>query len=183
MNTLSLGVVLFVGVHLVPAIPPIKRALVKRVGFNAYRGLFSLVALAGLLAMIFGKASAGFVHVYAPPSWGRHLALTVMPFASILLTAAYLPGHLRRWVRHPMLLGVAAWATCHLFANGDQASLLLFGGMLAFALLDLGSHLFREAAAPRPAHAWADAVAVLVGGGSYVATLYLHGMLFGPPIW
>lgn len=133
--------------------------------------------------MIFGKGSAEFVHVYAPPVWGRQLALMAMPIASVLLVAAYLPGYLRRLVRHPMLLGVALWGACHLLANGDLASLLLFGGMLVFALLDLSSHLFRKPADPGPAYVWADGVALFGGAGSYVALLYLHGTLFGPPVW
>ena len=35
--------------------------------------------------------------------------------------------------RHPMLWGIGLWAVSHLLANGDQASLILFGGMAILA--------------------------------------------------
>ena len=36
--------------------------------------------------------------------------------------------------RHPFLMGVALWAFLHLVANGDVASVLLFGTLLVVAL-------------------------------------------------
>jgi uncharacterized membrane protein len=36
--------------------------------------------------------------------------------------------------RHPFLWGAALWAIAHLAANGDLASLILFGGILVLAL-------------------------------------------------
>lgn len=183
MITLAVGVALFVGVHMIPAVAPVRRRLVERLGENRYKGLFSMLVVTGLVLMIIGKINAPFVHVFVPPVFSRHLALTLMPLSSILLMAAYLPGYLRRWARHPMLLGIALWAGCHTLANGDAASLCLFGGMLAFAVLDLLSHLFRPKSAEKPAHVWADGVAVAVGVGSYALTVYLHANLFGPPVW
>ena len=52
----------------------------------------------------------------------------------VLLVAAYTPTHIRRTVRHPMMLAVLIWALLHLLVNGDLASLLLFGGLGAFAV-------------------------------------------------
>jgi hypothetical protein len=36
--------------------------------------------------------------------------------------------------RHPQLMAVKIWAVAHLLVNGDLASIILFGGMLAWAV-------------------------------------------------
>lgn len=181
MSLLIAGLVLFLGVHTVAMVRPLRASVVKRVGEDPYKGLFSLVSLTGLVAMIYGKYQAPFAHLYVTPSWGHSAALWLMPVALLLLIAAYLPGHLRRVLGHPMLLGIGVWATAHLLANGDLASVLLFGGFLLFALADLISHLFRPERPERPAYLWADGVAVLAAVLDTVLVLYLHG-LAGHPV-
>jgi len=181
VTALVLGVSLFVGVHLVPILPPLRASLANRLGADPYRGLFSVVALLGLGLLIYGMRHAPFDPVYVPPTWGRDAAFAVMPVAFVLLVATYLPGHIRRRVRHPMLLSLLLWASAHLAANGDRASLVLFGGLGGFALVDLLSRAWRAPTAPRPAHGWADLVALLGGSVLYVVARHLHA-LAGHPV-
>ena len=61
------------------------------------------------------------------------LMLPVFP----LLLAAYLPiGRIKAAVGHPMITAVKFWAAAHLLVRGDAASLVLFAGLLAWAVAD-----------------------------------------------
>jgi uncharacterized membrane protein len=42
-----------------------------------------------------------------------------------------------RRIRHPQLTAVKTWAVAHLLVNGDLASVLLFGGLLAWAVVSV----------------------------------------------
>ena len=57
-------------------------------------------------------------------------------FSIICILAAYIPGQLRRVLKHPMLVGVKLWALAHLISNGDLGSIILFGSILAWAVFD-----------------------------------------------
>ena len=183
MTLLALGVALFVGVHLVPTAASLRDRLIARLGFNGYRGLFSLLTTAGLVLIVVGKKASPFVHLWGPPSWSATALVVGMPFAFILLAAAYIPSNFKRRTRHPMLWAVTIWAGLHLLGNGDLASLILFGGIGAFALFDMWSATRRgaqlsETVLPR----WRDLVPVVVGLLAYFVFLYHHDVLFGPSV-
>jgi uncharacterized membrane protein len=40
-------------------------------------------------------------------------------------------------MRHPQLTGVKTWALAHLLVNGDLPSFILFGGLLAWAVVEV----------------------------------------------
>jgi uncharacterized membrane protein len=114
--------------------------------------------------------------------WTRHLAaLLTLPVFPLLL-AAYLPGRIKTAAKHPMLLAVKLWATAHLLANGNLADLLLFGGLLAWAVADRIS-LKRRTPRPvpgAPPSAMNDAIAVIAGLAIYGLTAFwAHAWLFG----
>lgn len=183
MTLLVLGIAVFIGIHLLPTFAPTRHKLIGRMGEGGYKGMFSIVSAAGLALIIFGKAYAGFVPVWTPPAWTRHLALTLMPFAFILLVAAYLPSNIKRLTAHPMLWGVTLWAAAHLSANGDLASLLLFGSLGAYALFDMLSANRRGAAPSSKSFPASRTIAVVaIGLAAYAAFLFLHPYLFGVPV-
>jgi uncharacterized membrane protein len=183
MTPLVVGLVLFLGIHLVPAVPPLRRALVGQWGENRYRMLFSVASAVGLVAIGIGFGHADRqTRVFAPVPEAIALARVAVPVALILLAAANMKGHIRRIVRHPMLAGVLIWSTVHLLANGDLAGTVLFGAFLAWATVDLVSSLQRGTAkpfTPRLAH---DAIAVFAGIAATVAFMLLHRVLFGVAI-
>ena len=185
MTLLVTGLVLFVALHLVPSIRPLRRALVARMGEAPYRGVFSLVALASIVLVAWGFARAPYEPVYAPPAWGRHVAMGAVPVALVLFAAASMPTHLRALLRHPMMLGLLLWAVAHLLANGDSRSILLFGTFAAFAVVATLSAVARgKGPAGGKAPRWRmDAVAV--AGGLVVSGLLMrfHATLFGMPLW
>ncbi|MEJ8853236.1 NnrU family protein [Variovorax robiniae] len=139
MALLVAGLILFLGVHSVSIVAPAWRdAQIARHGEKPWKGLYTLVSLAGLLLLIYGYCVArqSPVVLYTPPTALRHAALLLMVPVFPLLLAAYLPGRIQRIAKHPMLLAVKFWATAHLLANGTLADVLLFGAFLLWAVAD-----------------------------------------------
>lgn len=183
MTLLIIGMAIFIGIHLLPTFAAVRQLLVARLGTTTYKGLFSLLSLAGLVLIVIGKGQAPFVPLWAPPDWSRHAALTVMPIALMLLVAAYLPSNIKRFIRHPMLWGVTLWAAVHLLANGDLASVILFGGIGAFALFDMWSANQRGAQpSSQPYPFTRDLLVAAVGFAAYGIFLVAHPYLFGVPV-
>ena len=56
--------------------------------------------------------------------------------AFIFIVAAYVPGQIKEKLKHPFLVAIKTWALAHLIANGDLASIILFGSFLAYAVYD-----------------------------------------------
>lgn len=183
MALLVLGLLLFLGFHSLPMIGTVRQRLVERFGLKAYKGLFSLLSLAGFVLIIFGKARAPFVPLWDAPEWGRHAAMGIMPFAFILLMGAYIPSNIKRFTRHPMLWGVTLWAAAHLLANGDLASVLLFGGFGIYSLADMASENRRGAQLQaQRLSPLRDGILVVAGLAMYGIFLFAHPFLFGPAL-
>src|SRR5262249_59219358 len=77
--------------------------------------------------------AAGPVVLWTAPSWTRHITEALMLPACILVAAAYLPGNIKRVLKHPMLVGVKTWAVAHLMVNGDVGGIVPFGSGFALA--------------------------------------------------
>lgn len=185
MTTFMIGMLLFFGSHSLSLInAPWRDRMAARLGELQWKLLYSLVALLGLYLLIsgYGEARTSARLLYDSPRWLAHLAALLMVPVFPLLLAAYLPGRLQRWFRHPMLVAVKLWAIAHLLTNGRSVDLLLFGGFLLWAVLVRLSYRWRE---PRPVSGLAqrarhDWIALLVGLGLYALFLtLLHGRLIG----
>jgi len=186
VTLLVLGLILFLGTHSFSMARKSRFALLARVGEGSYKGLYSLLSLAGLVLIVIGYGqyrASGYVPVWDPPVWTRHLALLLVLIAFICIVAAYLPGHIKRRLKHPMLAGVKIWAFAHLIANGDLGSILLFGSILAWAVAARISVKRRDVAAQHggtaaPAGWRNDILAVVIGAAVYIAfVLWLHPLL------
>ena len=180
MTLLIIGIVVMIGIHLVPAFPDVRERLIGQLNQNGYRLLFSVVSTLGLVLLIYGFAKAPVIQVWSPPYWTRYVAMVLMVPVFILLIAAYLPGEIKAKVKHPFLVAIKTWAFAHLIANGDLASIVLFGSFFAYAVVD------RIALKRRPAtglvtaaEAGSNAVIAVVGGLLlYVVFLvWLHPLL------
>lgn len=190
MVQLIIGLILFIGVHSIAIVSVATRdRWAEALGVNAWRGLYALISVAGLVLVVMGYAAArqSPVLVYAPPLWTRHLAFALMLPVFPLLLAAYLPGAIKARLKHPMLAAVKIWAVAHLIANGMLADLLLFGGLLAWAVatrISLKRRGQRPMMMPLPAPStFNDVLAVVLGLGIYALVLFwLHGALIGVPL-
>jgi uncharacterized membrane protein len=161
--------------------------LAQRMGRGSYMGLYSLITLAGFVLMIWGVANLKpWLPIWTPPSWTRHIAMLLMVPAMILIVAAYVPtGFIKKAVRHPMITAVTLWALAHVIANGDLASIILFGAFLIYGIVDRIAVNRRGdvgAAIANP-NIFGDLLALGIGGGLYAAIIYyLHPLLFGVPV-
>ncbi len=150
MIWLFLGVLLFASVHLLPTAPATRGRVVERLGEQPYKGLFSLGIAGGIVLMVIGWRASVPSYLYAPPSWGVTVAIPLVFVALVLFVASKLPTNLKRLIRHPQLTGVATWAGAHLLANGDSRSLVLFGGIGLWAIVEMGLLSRRDGAWQRP---------------------------------
>ena len=186
MTYLLAGLIVFFGVHLLPAAPRLRARWLAKLGAGGYKAAFSLTAAAGLALLVAGMAWSPRIDLWRPPAWGAGAAAALMAPAFILFAAANFRCRIKRLARHPMSLGVLLWAAGHLLANGELASLLLFGGFAAFALFDISrprAPAAPDAAAPAaPAAKW-DAGAIGIGVAAYIALAALHRPLFGAAIF
>ena len=136
MTLMILGLVLWSAAHLVkPMAPAQRRALGERFGEGPVKGAFAVVILISLVLMVIGYQRAAFVNVWFPPAWTVHLNNLLMLVAVLFFAGTAPKSPMRRFTRHPQLNGVKTWAVAHLIVNGDLASIILFGGLLAWAVV------------------------------------------------
>jgi len=185
-----LGLAIFLGGHLFTIMRGQRAALIKRIGYNAYMGLYSLVSLIGLALIVYGFAryrQGEWVDIWFPPVWTKHLAALLVLFAFIMLVASYSRGHIYTTLKHPMLAGVKLWALAHLMANGDLGSIILFGSILAWAVIDRISLKRRSdpGAPPIPVGGMRNDVIAVFGGVVLYAVfgLWFHPYVLGIPVF
>ncbi len=187
MMLMILGLVLFLGVHSVRIVADGWRsAAIARLGAGPWKGVYSLLSLAGfaLVCWGFGLAREQPLLLWQPPTAMRHLAGLLTLLAFILVAAAYVPRNLlKARLHHPMLLGVKSWALAHLLANGTLAHVVLFGSFLAWAVVDFIVSRRRDRAQGTvyPPGTWGPtAVTVVVGVLAWYAfAFWLHGLWIG----
>ncbi|WP_338109570.1 NnrU family protein [Rhodoferax fermentans] len=188
MLTLIAGLILFLGVHSVRIYADDWRTRQQQKwGADAWRGIYAVLSLAGLVLVIygFGLVRNEPVWIWIPPMGMRHAASLLNLFGFILLAAAYVPGNaIKARVYHPMVAGVKLWAVAHLMANGNLGHLVLFGSFLAWAVADFISARQRDRRNP-PTSApvtklSATLITVVVGVVAWlVFAFWLHGLLIG----
>ncbi len=183
-----LGLVLFLGPHVFVTRRKERDALISGIGRGPYLGLFALISIVGLVLIGYGFAryrAEGLIPLWYPPAWTRHIVEALMWPASIAVVAAYVPGNIKRTLKHPMLVGVKTWAVAHLCANGDLGGIILFGSVLAWAVYDRITlkHRADPGAPPIPVGGGRnDIIAVLVGTIVYLALGFLfHPIVIGVP--
>ncbi|MBC7131531.1 MAG: NnrU family protein [Roseovarius sp.] len=174
MAYLILGLILWSGAHLFKRIAPDLR---ERMGM-AGKALAALVILAGLGLMIVGYRQAELVHVWFPPAWTVHVNNLMMLGAVFLYGMSATRGRLRGAIRHPQLTAVKVWAVAHLLVNGDLASLILFGGLLGWAVLEVVViNMAQEWDRPAPGEAKRDVILVILTVVMFLAMTFVHNWL------
>lgn len=182
MAFLIAGVALWSLIHLYPAALPYNRQrLVDKLGAGTYRGLFSLDLVIALVLIIIGWRTADVRAIYAPPLYGSPLVTGLMFVSFLLFAGASAPGNIKRVLRHPMLLGLLTWSVAHLLANGDNRSVVLFGGLGAWAIASMLLINRRDGAWRRPAAvpAFKDIMTIAATVLLFGLALFLHPFLFG----
>ena len=187
MTLLILGLVLFLGVHSLRVFGEDGRnGLRARLGEGGYKGLYTVLSLAGFALILwgYGMAREAPVLLWLPPRWTRHLAALLTIPAFVLLAAAYVPGNsIKARLHHPMVLGIKTWALAHLLANGMLAQVLLFGSFLVWAALSFRAARQRDRVGRvvyAPGRLGPTLVTVAVGLLAWaVFAFWAHGALIG----
>jgi uncharacterized membrane protein len=146
------AMVAFVGGHFLLSAPPVRARLVAAMGEGPFLGVYSLLSLLALVWVVLAYRSAPFVGIWDLGPAGRFVAGALMPFALVLAVVGLTTPNptavggerfrdasravrgIVTITRNPFLWGVALWAVAHLAANGNAASVMLFGGMLILSL-------------------------------------------------
>lgn len=186
MTRLAFGVLLWSVVHFIPTIAAdLKKNMVNRFGEYPYKGMFALIMAVAIYLIISGWKSAVPDMVYAPPDWGVYAALLLVLIGFILFLAPYPPNNFKRMLRHPQLIGMACWGAGHLLANGDARSIVLFGGLTVWALVEMLLLNKRDGEWSKPAivSVKKDLAMVLFSVLVYLVFLYTHHLIFsGSPL-
>lgn len=180
MALLILGVALWAYSHLMKRVTPGFRAgLGDATGKMVATGLTVL----SIVLMVIGYKSADVVQLWNPPAFMRHINNLLMLIAIILVGLGYSRGVLRTKLRHPMLAGVKVWALAHLLVNGDLASVVLFGGILAWAVVDMILINRMEPAwqPPKPGPVYFDVLHVVISVVVMGVIGMIHTYLGYPP--
>lgn len=178
MTLLILGLLLWSGAHLFKRMAPGPRAsLQERMG-DASKGIFAVLLLLSVVLMVIGYRSyTGNFY------WGRSAAMVginnlLMLLAVYLFAASGLKTRIIGPIRHPQLTAVKIWAVGHLLVNGDTASFILFGGLLAWAVVEV-ILINRQTERPEPPESYpaANEAKAIVG------TLVVFAVISGVHIW
>jgi uncharacterized membrane protein len=185
---LVVGLAVFIGTHVFVTFRDQRAGLIARIGQWPYKALFSLASIVGVILIARGFAdyrATGRIDVWYPPAIIRPATAALMWPAIVCVVAAYFPGDIKRWVKHPMLVGVKLWAFAHLLVNGDLGSIILFGSILAWAVYDRISLKHRSDPGSPPISIGGrtnDVITIIVGTIFYLALgLVFHPLVIGVP--
>ena len=172
---LVLGLALWSGAHLFKRLAPERRAAMGERG----KGLMGILLLVSVVLMWIGYRNAGFVNVWFPPAFMVHISNLLMLIAFWFFALSAIPGTMSARIRHKQLTAVKTWAIAHLLVNGDLASIILFGGLLAWAVVSVILINKAERTWERPANASVknDVLAFGVGVVAYGVTAAIHTWL------
>ena len=137
---LLLGLAHWAGLHLMRSVAPDARAALQNRLGDGSKGVITLGLLASVGLMVWSANIVPFVTVWSPPGFLTHVNNLLMLLAFyIFLTSATQVGTAFMFgsLKNPQLTGFKVWAAAHLLVNGDLASILLFGGLLAWAVAEV----------------------------------------------
>ena len=165
----------------------LKKNLVDRIGEYPYKGIFTLFMLLSIYLIISGWMSMTPVEpdvlatLYTPPEWGGYAAAFLVLVGFILVLAPYPPNNFKRMLRHPQLIGMVCWGVGHLLAVSTVRSLVLFGGLSVWAIVEifLINRRDGEWVKPEKVSFMKDFTQVLFSVLAFMAFLYTHHLLFG----
>ncbi|MEE3359958.1 MAG: NnrU family protein [Pseudomonadota bacterium] len=173
MSLLVIGIALWALAHLFKRLAPDARAKLGTPG----RGIVAVLILLGLAFIVLGYRAAPFVTVWTPPSFMVHINNLLMLIAVFVYGMSATTGRLRGKLRHPQLTAVKIWAVAHLLVNGDLASIILFGSMLAWAVAEVVIiNKTSDWDRPEPGNAQKDVLLVVI-------TLVMFAVITGIHAW
>lgn len=133
MALLVIGILLWIAAHLFKRLAPDMRASMGTKG----KGLVALALVGSVVLMVVGYRGMDFIPVWEPAPFLKHINNLAVLIALYFTSPGPSKGALFYKMRHPMLIGFKLWAAAHLLVNGDLASIILFGGLLAWGVIEV----------------------------------------------
>ncbi|MDO9413531.1 MAG: NnrU family protein [Pseudolabrys sp.] len=190
LSVLILGLLIFLATHVFVAMRGARLVAIARLGTGCYHAVHGIVSIVGLALIVWGfaeyRAGGGWIDIWNPPAFTRHISVLLMLFSVIMLVAVFFPSHIKAKLKYPMLTSVKTWALAHLISNGDLGSILLFGTMLGWAVFARISAKRRadEVMPIAPAGYTNDIIIVLLGIVVYLAIGFVfHPVVIGVPVF
>ena len=187
MTLLIFGLLLFIGTHLIPAFPKLRESIISKLKPSGYNAVFSILSLISIVLIVFGLKQAPFEALYDPTSWGRHLNMVMMFLALYLFasnTSGSSPSSAKVFTAFPISWGVIVWSIGHLFANGDLAHVILFGGFLIYSVISIitgKARGLKPVTTERPP-LQQEAIFVVIVVIVYAVLFWAHGYFTGMPL-
>ena len=186
MTLLIIGMLVWSGAHLVPSLAqPLKNNWKSGLSDKGYQLSFSLIVVLSLLMIVFGWRSITPVTFYSLPDFTRPLAILLMVVAFLLFGASHHATRIKQFIRHPQLTSFIVWSAAHLLVNGDSRSIVLFGGMSAWAVLEIIAINRREGPSVKPliptwsAEIKGHAISLIIFFAMVLAHPYIAGVALG----
>lgn len=181
MLAFLLGLAIFFCTHVVTVTPLLRRAVFGSLTDSRRKMIVAILSLAGIVLICTGWPATSANPVFSPVLPIRSLAPWLVSVALVLVLTGglRLRACLRRYLHHPMLIGVALWSAVHLMANGGLRETLLFGGFLVFSLYALAVAFGSGRRADfSPSPRW-DVLGVVLGLAVAGGVMHAHHLLFG----
>jgi uncharacterized membrane protein len=163
---------------------PLKQKWIGQMGENGYKLAFTVLILISLALIIFGWRSSVPSTLFVLPFFSRPILMLLILIAFILFGASHYQTRIKSYIRHPQLTGVALWATAHLLLNGDSRSLVLFGWLGVWAILEIILINRREGEWVKPSPpGWVQelkglAISIVI----FVVVVKIHPYIAGVPL-
>ncbi|PCJ22588.1 MAG: NnrU protein [SAR86 cluster bacterium] len=182
MELLITGLILWSGLHFIPCVGiSFRKRLVTKLGGGTYAIIFALLVVSSIVIMVFGWRSIEPVYLYFLPVWSRQVTILLVLLTFILFSAARAKTNIKRFIRHPQLTGLVVWGAGHLLSNGDSRSLVLFGSLSVWAIVEMILINKREGKWIRPEQATLKSEVSMVAKGlvMFAVFMFAHPFLTG----
>ena len=184
MTYLIAGVLIWSLLHFMPAVPlEFRASFINKTSENKYKALAGILIILSIVLMVMGWKAVSSSLVFTPFSWGDELCFVLMLLASVMFFAPYIHNSVSRLVRHPQLLGFIFWGVGHIMATGQLRNLVLFGGLCAWAIIEILLLNRRDGAwqKPGPASVKSNIKLLVPSIGFFLIFVFTHLSLFGVP--
>ncbi len=182
MILLIIGLLLWSVPHMLPTVGvDFRSKLISKLGESTYGGVVAILILSGLVLTVFGWRNIIPEQVYFPRDYLEPATYVLMFFSLLLFVASGRATRIKQLIRHPQLTGVILWSIAHLLQAGDDRSIVLFGWLAVWAVLEMIFINRRDGVwVKEKVPAWAEDfklffVIVVV----YTALLFIHPYISG----
>lgn len=185
MTLLVIGLLFWSVPHILPSLAVnFRKSLIAKLGEGPYSGIVAFLILGGIVLTVFGWRSIVPEAVYFPPAFLKPATYLLMLFSLLLFIVSSRPSRIKLYIRHPQLTGMVLWSVAHLLQVGNNRSVVLFGWLVIWALLEMIFINHRDGVwVKEAAPAWTEEVkTVVVILVVYTVVAYVHPYISGVSI-